>query len=283
MPGSITGNPIATSPASNITYTCIGRDANGCVGQTISSINVTPSPTVSVTGATICAGNSTNLIASGATTYSWNTSAITNSISVTPTTTTVYTVTGTTGSCTNVRTATVVVNALPSVTLASSSSTACTSSSGGITLSLTGSPSGGVYSGVGVVGNTFSAQASAGTYTATYSYTNSTTGCANSANSTIIVAVCTGLNEITGSSANYFIYPNPTDGKITINSSRGVSEQVTTEVIDAIGKTVQKHTINFNSSNKTQELNLSELANGVYFIKLIPEKGKPEMIKIIKE
>ena len=97
------------------------------------------------------------------------------------------------------------------------------------------------------------------------------------------MAVCTGLNEIVGSSANYFIYPNPTDGKITINSSRSISEQLTTEVVDVIGRVVQKHSINFDSSNNTQELNLSGLANGVYFIKLIPEKGKPEMIKIIKE
>jgi hypothetical protein len=283
MPGSITGNPIAPSPAVNITYTCIGKDANGCVGQTLRSITVTPNPTVTVNNATICAGNSANLIASGATTYSWNTGATTTSISVSPAITTVYTTTGTTGSCKNVRTSTVIVNALPSVTLSSSSSTACTSSSGGITLSLTGSPSGGVYSGVGVVGNTFPAQAAAGTYTATYSYTNSTTGCSNSTNTSIVVAVCTGLNEIVNSSANYFIYPNPTDGKITINSLHGISEQLTAEVTDATGKLVQKHTIIFNSSNKTEELNISELAKGVYFIKLIPEKGKQELIKIVKE
>jgi len=283
MPGSITGNPIAPSPTGNITYTLIGLGSNGCVGQTVRSITVNPSPTVTVNNATICAGNSANLIANGASTYSWNTGAGTSSISVSPTITTVYTTTGTVGSCSSIRTSTVVVNALPSLTLASSSGTACTISSGGITLSLTGSPSGGVYSGTGVVGSTFTAQAIAGTYTAAYSYTNSTTGCSNTTNASIIVAVCTGLNEIVGSGSSYFVYPNPTSGKVTINTTSDVSEQVTTEVVDAIGKVVQKHIINFNASAKSHDLNISELATGMYFIRLTPKDGKPELIKVIKD
>ncbi len=55
-------------------------------------------PTVSVTSSisnTICSGQSVTLTASGATTYSWNTGAVTSSITVTPTVTTTYTATGT--------------------------------------------------------------------------------------------------------------------------------------------------------------------------------------------
>ncbi|MBK7667272.1 MAG: PKD domain-containing protein [Sphingobacteriaceae bacterium] len=283
MPGSITGNPIAPSPTGNITYTLIGLGSNGCVGQTVRSITVSLSPTVTVNSATICNGNSVNLIASGASTYSWNTSATTNSINVTPTITTIYTVTGSSGLCSSTRTAIVNVNALPSLTLASSSNTACTISSGGVSVTLTGSPSGGVYSGPGVVGTTFTTQAIAGTYTTTYSYTNSTTGCSNSTTKTITVSVCTGINEVVSGGSNYFVYPNPTSGKVTINTTSDVSEQVTTEVVDAIGKVVQKHIINFNSSSKSHDLNIEELANGMYFIRLMPKDGKPELIKVIKE
>lgn len=47
----------------------------------------------------MCQGSSVPLTASGATTYSWSTGATTTSISVSPTVSTNYTVTGTTGSC----------------------------------------------------------------------------------------------------------------------------------------------------------------------------------------
>lgn len=47
----------------------------------------------------VCAGNSTTLTATGATTYSWNTGATTTNLIITPTVTTSYTATGTTGAC----------------------------------------------------------------------------------------------------------------------------------------------------------------------------------------
>ncbi|HRD41120.1 MAG TPA: hypothetical protein PLC65_21005, partial [Bacteroidia bacterium] len=100
----------------------------------------------------------------GAASYTWNTGATTSSIAVSPTVNTTYTVTGANGTCVNTRTTSVNVNALPSVSLAASSSTACTASTGGINVTLTGSPSGGVFSGAGVSGGTFTVQPTAGTY-----------------------------------------------------------------------------------------------------------------------
>lgn len=56
--------------------------------------------TTQVSGfSSVCQGSSVPLTASGATTYSWSTGATTASISVSPTVSTNYTVTGTTGSC----------------------------------------------------------------------------------------------------------------------------------------------------------------------------------------
>jgi hypothetical protein len=49
---------------------------------------------------TICKGNATSLIATGTTSYSWSNGNKTNTISVSPTITTIYTVTGTQGTCT---------------------------------------------------------------------------------------------------------------------------------------------------------------------------------------
>jgi hypothetical protein len=61
---------------------------------------------------TICVGQSLNLTAAGATTYNWNTGATSQSISVSPTVSTVYTVSTTySAGCTDSRTFSVTVNA----------------------------------------------------------------------------------------------------------------------------------------------------------------------------
>lgn len=76
------------------------------------TITVNTSPNVSVNSPTICATQSATLTATGANSYVWNTTATTASISVTPTGTTIYTVTGTDAAgCTAKKTATVVISA----------------------------------------------------------------------------------------------------------------------------------------------------------------------------
>ena len=119
-PGSVTGSTYTTSPASSGTVSVIG--ANGtCTSQVTTSITVTPNPTVAVSNQTICSGQTAILTATGATTYSWNTGATTNTISVSPTSLTIYTVVGTTNSCTNTRTVSVTVNSQPTVAVANAS------------------------------------------------------------------------------------------------------------------------------------------------------------------
>jgi gliding motility-associated-like protein len=80
-------------------------------------------------------------------------------------------------------TATLTVNALPTVIFGGTLTAQCTSST---TYALSGgSPAGGTYSGPGVAGTNFNAStAGAGTHTITYSYTN---GCTNTATNTITV------------------------------------------------------------------------------------------------
>src|SRR5581483_6100539 len=63
-------------------------------------ITVNPSPNVGVSGGgTVCAGMPSTLNATGATSYSWSNGASTSSVVVTPSASTVYTVTGTTAGC----------------------------------------------------------------------------------------------------------------------------------------------------------------------------------------
>ena len=268
-----TATSINPSPTITTTYSVTGT-TSGCTNTKTTSVTVAPNPTVAVNSATICAGSPANLTASGATTYSWSTGATTTSISVTPTTTTTYTIIGTTGSCTNIKTTTVNVNALPSLTLASSSNTTCTSATGGTTLSLTGSPAGGVYSGPGVVGSTFTTQTSAGTYTAIYSYTNVSTGCSNSTVKTITVSVCTGVEVLNVLDGQLSVYPNPNNGVFTIMANFEEAFDVT--VYNNIGQMV-KHSTSLKGNN---QIDLSGYATGIYNI-VLNVNGNYKTIKMV--
>lgn len=273
--GATTSNIVVT-PASTTVYTVTGTNTGGCTNVRTATVTVAPAPTVAVNAATICAGNSANLTASGAASYTWNTGALTASIAVSPSVTTTYTVTGANGTCVNSKTTTVNVNALPSVSLAASSSTACTASTGGINVNLTGSPVGGAYSGTGVTGATFTPQATAGTYTATYSYTNSATGCSNSAITSIVVNVCTGLNEVSVLDGIIAVYPNPNNGVFIIKANS--EEMFDVNIYNKLGQLVY---------NKTQlkgenQINLNEFANGIYNV-VIKMKNDYKTVKVIKE
>lgn len=96
---TISGGNSIVSPTTDATYSITGTDANGCVSSSaaIASVTVNALPNVSaVTNNTlICVGETATLTASGANTYTWSSSANTNSIAVSPTVTTSYTVTGT--------------------------------------------------------------------------------------------------------------------------------------------------------------------------------------------
>lgn len=85
---------ITVSPASSSTYGVTGTDANGCTASTSIMVTVNPSPLATITPASIaiCSGSAT-LTASGGTSYTWNTGSTAASITVTPVSTTNYTVT----------------------------------------------------------------------------------------------------------------------------------------------------------------------------------------------
>ena len=114
---------ISPSPTTTTVYTVVGTSANNCKNTATSTVTVNQPPILSVNTATICVGSTATLIASGATTYTWNTSSTSASITPSPTTTTSYTVSGTTNGCSSVKTTTVTVNPLPAVSV--NSATIC--------------------------------------------------------------------------------------------------------------------------------------------------------------
>jgi len=116
------GGDIVT-PIANSSYTVLGTGSNGCDNSVVSTVTVNALPAVSVISATICSSATGTLVASGANTYTWNTGATTGSISDNPTTTTVYTVTGTSveGCLGSSVTSTITVGTAPSIVVNSQS------------------------------------------------------------------------------------------------------------------------------------------------------------------
>ena len=93
-PVSGSSNSVVISPNATTTYSVRGANP-GCPFKTASiTINVLPSPVIQVSSnyTQVCVGEPVALVASGANTYTWNTGLNTPIIIVTPTATTVYSV-----------------------------------------------------------------------------------------------------------------------------------------------------------------------------------------------
>lgn len=131
---SQTSNTISVNPLSTTVYTVTGSSGS-CTGTQTTTVTVGSGIGVTVNSPGICAGTNTILTAGGATTYSWSTGATTNTISVSPSSTTVYSVTGTAGTCTGSATSTVTVNALPVLTVTAAPATICAGGTSTLTAS----------------------------------------------------------------------------------------------------------------------------------------------------
>jgi hypothetical protein len=91
------GNAVVT-PTANSSYSVTGTNSLGCVSSNaaISNVLVNAAPAVTAVSNTtlICSGSSATLTASGAISYTWNTTATTTAVVISPSVTTSYTVTG---------------------------------------------------------------------------------------------------------------------------------------------------------------------------------------------
>ncbi len=124
MPGgglsAIVGSSVTANPSVTTTYVVTGRGPNGCTSAASVTVTVLPLPVITGTvGAEVCAGSSVGLSASGAISYVWSPSAtlsttVGSSVTASPTSSTIYTVTGTDGNgCVNWNVVPVSVHPLP--------------------------------------------------------------------------------------------------------------------------------------------------------------------------
>ena len=118
-------NPTAT-PLTTTSYIVRGRNAFNCFSFDTVTITVNPIPSITISNDTaICEGQSTQLLASGASNYTWNPSITLNNNSVpnpiaTPVSSTMYIVIGENGfNCQARDSVLVTINQLPSLTITS--------------------------------------------------------------------------------------------------------------------------------------------------------------------
>nr|MBA3682981.1 VCBS repeat-containing protein [Bacteroidota bacterium] len=131
-----TTQTISVSPVINSTYTLSGN-TGFCIGSKTIQVSVNPLPTVTVNNPVICTGGTATLTAGGANSYTWSTSAITNSIIDSPPITTTYTVTGTNSfGCIKTNIATIYVAAPVNASITASAPSVCTG--GSVTLTAGG-------------------------------------------------------------------------------------------------------------------------------------------------
>jgi len=112
-------NPVAVDPDTSTAYTVTGT-LHGCTNATSFTVKVNPIPQVTVTPgiATICEGDTVELLARGATSYEWDpaiglSSATSAGVIAHPLTTSTFLVTGTSLGCSKTASVTINVNPLP--------------------------------------------------------------------------------------------------------------------------------------------------------------------------
>ncbi|MCW3103352.1 MAG: hypothetical protein JWO09_1792 [Bacteroidetes bacterium] len=258
---------VAFTPVTTDTYTVTGTDGNGCMNTATTTVTVNPLPTVmaSSTASTVCEGSSVTLTGSGASSYTW-TGSVTDGVAFTPAATDTYTVTGTDGNgCMNTATTTVTVNAAPSVAMSAFGTSICDND---VAFMLTGgSPAGGVYSGTGVSGGMFDpAVSGAGMFVITYTVSDTNT-CTASDTATITVDLCSGIASNNGSS-EIIVYPNPASNVINISVGNANFSALTISIVDIQGKEVYNETDKNVSAEYNKQINIENLAKGVYYIKM---------------
>lgn len=249
---------VAITPTNSATYIVTGTDLNNCLNSSSITITVNQLPVLNTTATNsiVCSGQQVTLGANGASTYTWipgNQSGFL--VNVTPTVTTIYTVTGTgSNGCTNIMTQSISVNTLPTITANTTNTLLCIGQTA--TLSATGANS---YTwstsenGVSIVVNP----------TSNTIYTISGTdnnGCNGTTTFTQNVSLCTGLDAISiNSNLLINIYPNPNNGDFIIKTE----SDMTITIINNIGQSIQQ--LQLNSSNNFQ-LSIEGLSSGIYFI-----------------
>lgn len=234
-------------------YTVTVNNA-GCIATATTQVSLT-SPSIIVNSGAICVGSTFTITPSGASTYTFQG----GSNVVSPTSTSAYTVSGTSalGCVGNIATSNVTVNPNPTLTVVSSASNfICVGQSASLTASGASTYS---WSNTNT-GVTISVSPSVTTnYTVTGTDIN---GCKANAVISQSVSLCTHLNTNALSLiSGLTIYPNPSNGVLNIDLET-LNENTTITIVNTLGQIVLRH----KATNLNLSIPIEHLARGIYYV-----------------
>ncbi|WP_317898459.1 T9SS type A sorting domain-containing protein [Aurantibacillus circumpalustris] len=257
-------NPIALT-SSAIMYTVEGTNSStGCKNTQTVAVSVFI-PTLTISGSTnTCSGGLINLNGGNGVlgTYNWHTGSgtpITNQILQIPlTVASVFTLTANSNSigliCPATQTIALGIYYNPTITAVPARTLICVKESVEITAA-----GGSSYAWDNTMTGptiTVSPNGTAANYTVTGTDDN---GCSSTATVQVKISSCAGLNELRHLNNGITIYPNPNDGKFTIQSTADLK----LSLVNELGQLIR--VINLSATNN-HEVNISDLAKGIYFV-----------------
>ena len=261
-------------PTATTTYMVTGTDANGCVNTATTTVTLSGLLTVSL-GPDIIQCGGTAMLDAGNTgsIYLWSDLSTSQTLTVSTSGTYIVVVTNVNG-CMGSDSAVVTINSNPTVTASASSVVVCVADA---IVTLTGTPTGGVWSGPGVNGLLFSPTAAGvGLQSAVYSYTD-VNGCEGMDSVSIQVNACVGLAEnILANGVS--VYPNPNNGNFTLGVSANVDELVI-KITDIQGRVVYASVDNKVNAGFVKQISLDSQPSGMYLMQILAN-GEQQTKKI---
>jgi hypothetical protein len=241
---------------------------------------VNPSPVAYIFPASsnLCSGSSLtiNVLGSNTNIYLWSTGDTSPSIVVSPTVNTTYSLLVTNSySCQINLTLPITVKSRPQFTAQASNSVICIGETATLSASGTSLVSyAWVSNNVSINGQ----QAYVAPFTnTTYSITvTDVNGCSNTNTIGITVLFCAGIATNKDLVNELKIVPNPNNGLFSLVTGNVLDKTIT--IMNATGKVVR----NFMSKEETVKINLQELSNGVYYLKLNSSELNTA-VKVVKE
>jgi hypothetical protein len=209
----------------------------------------------------VCSGSPVQLSATGASSFMWNTGSASSSIVVSPTTNTMYIVSGTNAACTASQSISISVYPLPQLVVNGLKKTICRNEKATITVSGANT----YLWNTGATQVTITPQVAA---TSTYVVTGTdANGCTNTATYVQQVAPCTGLEK--NEEAEFFLYPNPANSILNVvcEDSRVFLSEI--QIIGIDGKIIRSDII----MSRETTIDLSEFCKGMYLIQ-VKKDGK---------
>jgi hypothetical protein len=278
--GDSTSNSIPILTDTNTVYDIYvtGIDTNGCASTDSVKVYTRPAPHVTISGPdSICNGSSAILDARGAISYIWSTGSTSTSISVTPITDTVLSVSGkdAKGCADTVKKKLTLIYG-PDITITATEDTVCKCDT--TTLTASGGTSY-AWSFGSTNASIIVAPCSQTTYTTIVTGSN---GCKSNDSITVYIdtACNLGINEISFI-PQFKLAPNPSNGIIYLTCNVNLS-YIQVKVYNLLGEIIKGFTINNLAKDSPYDMDISSFTAGMYYIRIITAQGALAY-KIIKE